>query len=150
MDRVTWVPILNQAACVSFQFNALEKGMKPCLLPTFQLWVKRMAAWYGSQVDGIHVMSAKTGAPWASGGCFPGTSPHRRGMVYCLAPEASLLRGMTTELKAFLEPPGMYGYSSAPGTHNKKGVVPNPYIRGRLDKYHDQCQVKRTLRRTHH
>ena len=41
------------------------------------------------------------------------------GYVNRLVPEALLFRGMTTRLKAFLEPPG---YGPAPDTHNKKAL----------------------------
>ena len=51
----------------------------------------------------------------------------RWGWVYCLAPEASLIRGMPTRPKAFLAMPDACGLQPSDQTHLKNCLVPDLY-----------------------
>ena len=56
-----------------------------------------------------------------------GSRPLTRVWVYCLAPEAPLIRGMPTGPMVFLAMPDACGQRVR--THLKNGLVPNPLIR---------------------
>ena len=57
---------------------------------------------------------------WPQGAVPPDFNPLRRGWVYCLAPEAPLLKGMPTGSEAFLEMPGACGLRPCAWPHPKK------------------------------
>ena len=68
-----------------------------------------------------------------TGGLPPKLLPTSGGWVYCLVPEAPLIRGMPTGVLVFLE---MCGLQPCARTHLKKGLVPHSSGGGMEDKYH--------------
>ena len=67
--------------------------------------------------------------------------PTNRGDVYCLAPEAPLLRGIPTGPKVFLAISDAYGLRPSDQTYFKNGLVPYLSGGGTDDKYTDQTHV---------
>ena len=62
-------------------------------------------------------------------GPYPGLLPPSGVWVYCLVPEAPLIRGMPTGPKIFLAMPGVCGLRPTARTHQKKGLVLHLHVR---------------------
>ena len=82
-------------------------------------------------LDGSASVPRHWRVPLASGP-FPQALPPWRCLVYCLAPEAPLIKGMLTGAKVFLALPDVCRPCNQ--THLKNGLVPHLYTGGAYDK----------------